>query len=89
MGTSPLENVVVVLNEPQNLVNIAGVVRAMKNMGLWKLRLVRPAEFDSWRIGGIAHRSEDVLDEVDAIGRPTEAVEAFGCEGVVGFEVSV
>ena len=34
MGTSPLQNVVVVLNEPQNLVNIAGAVRAMMNMGL-------------------------------------------------------
>ncbi len=74
MGTSPLENVVVVLNEPQNLVNIAGVVRAMKNMGLWKLRLVRPAEFDSWRIGGIAHRSEDVLDEVEIFGSLQEAL---------------
>ncbi len=62
MNTDLLKNVVVVLNEPQNLVNIAGVVRAMKNMGLSRLRLVRPAEFDAWRIGGIAHRCEDVVD---------------------------
>ncbi len=48
---SPLQNVVVVLNEPQNLVNIAGVVRAMKNMGLSKLRLVQ-----SGRIRHLANR---------------------------------
>ena len=74
MSTSPLGNVVVVLNEPQNLVNIAGVVRAMKNMGLWRLRLVRPAEFDSWRIGGIAHRSQDVVDEAEIMGSLREAL---------------
>ncbi|MFO8175217.1 MAG: RNA methyltransferase [Gemmatimonadota bacterium] len=61
--TSPLlDNVVVVLDHPQNLVNIAGVVRAMKNMGLRHLRLVNPDEFDAWRIGGIAHRTQDVVD---------------------------
>jgi TrmH family RNA methyltransferase len=62
MDSSPLKNVVVVLNEPQNLVNIAGVVRAMMNMGLERLRLVEPAEFDAWRIEGIAHRSRDVVE---------------------------
>ena len=74
MSESPLQNVVVVLNEPQNLVNIAGVVRAMKNMGLSRLRLVRPAEFDSWRIGGIAHRSEDVVDGAEILGSLREAL---------------
>ncbi len=65
MDTTPLANVVVVLDQPQNLVNIAGVVRAMKNMGLRRLRLVNPAEFDTWRIGGIAHRSEDVAESAE------------------------
>lgn len=82
MTSSPLDNVVVVLNEPQNLVNIAGVVRAMKNMGLLRLRLVRPAEFDSWRIGGIAHRSQDVLDEAEIMdslaGALADAVYVVG-----------
>ncbi len=62
MSASVLKNVVVVLHEPQNVVNIAGAVRAMKNMGLRHLRLVRPAEFDAWRIEGIAHRSEDIVE---------------------------
>src|SRR5436305_15101851 len=56
-----LDNIVVVLCRPQKLVNIAGTIRAMKNMGLLRLRLVRPAEYDPADIEGIAHRSADVL----------------------------
>jgi tRNA/rRNA methyltransferase/tRNA (cytidine32/uridine32-2'-O)-methyltransferase len=56
-----LANVVIVLDEPQDVVNIAGVLRAMMNMGVASLRLVRPAEFDAYRIEGIAHRSEDLI----------------------------
>ena len=62
MNPSLLNNIVIVLDHPQNLVNIAGVVRAMKNMGITRLRLVNPDEFDGWRIGGIAHRSQDVVE---------------------------
>jgi TrmH family RNA methyltransferase len=57
---SALERVVVVLDHPKDLVNIAGVVRVMMNFGLSRLRLVRPDEFDPWRIGGIAHRSQEI-----------------------------
>jgi TrmH family RNA methyltransferase len=74
--------VVVVLDEPQDLVNIAGVVRAMKNMGLRELRLVRPAEFDPWRITGIAHRSEDLVEGARTFDRLDEALE--DCVHVVG-----
>lgn len=62
---NPLSNVVVVLHEPQNLVNIAGTVRAMMNMGLSRLRLVRPAEFDAYRITGIAHRGDFLVDQAE------------------------
>ena len=58
---SPLDKIIVVLCRPQKLVNIAGAIRAMKNMGLLRLRLVRPAEYDPADIAGIAHRSADVL----------------------------
>ncbi len=55
--------IVVVLHEPQELVNVAHVVRAMKNFAVaTELRLVAPREFDLWRIEGIAHRSADVLE---------------------------
>jgi TrmH family RNA methyltransferase len=56
-----LDNIVVVLCRPQKLVNIAAAIRAMKNMGLLQLRLVRPAEYNPADIVGIAHRSADVL----------------------------
>ncbi len=55
---------IVVLHQPQDLVNIAGVVRVLKNFGLNQLRLVRPAEYDPYRIGGIAHKSDDLLKRV-------------------------
>lgn len=54
----------VVLHEPQDLVNIAGVVRAMANMGLSRLTVVDPAEFDPWRITGIAHRTGHIVDRI-------------------------
>jgi TrmH family RNA methyltransferase len=62
---NPLDRTVVVLNESQDLVNIALIIRAMKNMGLSRLRLVRPAEFDTWRISGIAHDTEDLVEAVE------------------------
>ena len=55
-----LGRIVIVLDHPKDLVNIAGVVRVMMNFGLTKLRVVRPDEFDAWRIGGIAHRSQEI-----------------------------
>ena len=69
-----LDNIVVVLDHPQNLVNIAGAVRAMKNMGLSRLRLVNPAEYDTWRIGGIAHRSQDVTEAAEIFDSLREAL---------------
>lgn len=62
---SQLDRTVIVLHEPQDLVNIALVVRAMKNMGLTRLRLVQPADFDAWRVTGIAHDTHDVVEKVE------------------------
>lgn len=59
---SALDDVVVVLDHPQDVVNIAGVIRVMKNFGLSRLRLVNPHEFDAYRIEGIAHRSMDLIE---------------------------
>jgi len=57
-------SIVVVMVQPQDLVNIASVVRAMKNFELRDLRLVQPEEWDVRRIEGIAHKSGDVLKRV-------------------------
>jgi TrmH family RNA methyltransferase len=60
-------NLVVVLNEPQDLVNIAGVVRVMKNFGMRDLRLVNPLEFEPKRITGIAHGSDDLVKRAEIV----------------------
>ena len=52
---------VLILVEPQDLVNIAGAVRVAKNFGLERVRLVAPREYDAWRIEGIAHNTGDML----------------------------
>jgi len=58
-------NLVVVLHEPQDLVNIAGVVRVMKNFGMRHVRLVNPMEFEPRRIAGIAHGSADLVNRIE------------------------
>jgi TrmH family RNA methyltransferase len=72
---SALDRTVVVLDEPQDLVNIALTVRAMKNMGLDRLRVVRPAEYDAYRITGIAHDTEDVVERIEVYDTLAEGLE--------------
>jgi TrmH family RNA methyltransferase len=60
-----MQNLIVVLHRPQQVRNIGAAVRAMKNMGLARLRLVQPAPFDPADILGIAHRSEDILAQLE------------------------
>ncbi len=61
---SALDSVFIVLNEPQDPINIAATIRAMKNMGLRHLRLVQPVQYDPWRIEGIAHGTRDLVDQI-------------------------
>jgi tRNA/rRNA methyltransferase len=75
--------IVVVLHEPQDLVNIAHVVRGMKNFGLRDLRLVTPREFESYRVEGIAHQTQDVLARVRTFATLEEGLA--DCIHIVGF----
>src|SRR5881397_1786034 len=75
--------IVVILHEPQDLVNIAHVVRAMKNFGFRDLRLVTPREYDAYRIEGIAHQTHDVVARVARFDRLDEALA--DCVHVIGF----
>jgi tRNA/rRNA methyltransferase len=75
--------IAVLLHEPQDLVNIAHVVRAMKNFGFRDLRLVQPREYDAYRVEGIAHQTQDVLARVQLYERLDEALA--DCVHVVGF----
>lgn len=61
MGERVLRGCCVVLVEPQDAVNIAAVVRAMKNMGVPELRLIDPAPYDPDRILGVAHGTADII----------------------------
>ena len=75
-------SVIVVLDHPQDLVNIAHVVRGMKNFGLRDLRLVNPREYESYRVEGIAHQTQDILSRVRVYSTLEEAIAE--CVHVVG-----
>lgn len=74
MATEALRRVIVVLNQPQDPVNIGAVVRAMKNMGLSRLHLVQPAEFNPYRIEGVAHTGLDVIESAKMFDRLTDGL---------------
>lgn len=61
---SALDQVRVVLFEPQDPINIGAVVRAMKNMGVRDLRLVRPVAYDANKIEQVAHDTRDVVRRI-------------------------
>lgn len=73
----------VVLLEPQDPVNIAGTVRAMKNMGARDLRLVRPCPYDPYRLEGIAHGTRDIIDAIRVHETLEDAIA--DCVRVVAF----
>lgn len=83
MTGSALDAVRVVLHEPQDPVNIAATVRAMKNMGVSRLRLVQPVDYDPWRLEGIAHDTQDVISRLERFNDLDSALA--DCVRVAGF----
>lgn len=83
---SVLHRVAVVLNKPQDQVNIAAVVRVMKNFGFVDLRLVDPVPYDPWRIEGVAHGTRDLVERIKHFDTLDDAladcvwVAAFGAK---------
>lgn len=73
-----LDNIVLVLYQPQDIVNVGGVVRVMSNFGLRRLRLVEPAVFDPYRIEGIAHHTEWIIEKIERFASLEEAVADCG-----------
>ena len=61
------ERFVVVLHEPQDVVNMATTARAMMNFGLRRLRLVNPADWDERRVLGIAHAAGPVVERLEIL----------------------
>jgi TrmH family RNA methyltransferase len=80
---STLSAVRVVLYEPQDPVNIAATIRAMKNMGCPNLFLVRSVQYDPWRLEGIAHDTADIIERIKDCETLEEALD--GTVRVAGF----
>ena len=74
MTSTRLARVVVVLHEPQDHVNLAATVRAMKTRGVSDLRLVRPVPYEPERLEGIAHNTRDVIDRIRVFDQFDDAV---------------
>lgn len=77
-----MDNVVLVLFQPEDVVNVAGAVRAMSNFGLKDLRLVEPAAFDAYRVEGIAHHAGEIIERVRRY--PTLEAAVADCSLVLG-----
>lgn len=74
MNTDRNRGIVVVLDRPQDAVNIGTVVRAIKNMGFSQLRLVNPRPFSPQELARIAHHAEDVIAAIRTYATLDEAL---------------
>ena len=83
MAASILSKVCVIMYEPQDHVNIAATARAMQNMGVDCLRLVRPVPYDPYRLEGIAHSAGPVIQRIRTFESFEDAVA--DCVYAVGF----
>src|SRR5665647_2569459 len=83
MNESRLSAVRVVLFEPQDPINIGAAVRAMKNMGVSRLRLVRPVAYDPLRLAGVAHDTQEIIDAIEHFDDLETALA--DCVRVAGF----
>ncbi len=83
MAQSRLSDVRVVLFEPQDPINIGATIRAMKNMGISRLRLVRPVAFDPLRLAGVAHDTEELIGAIEHFDNLESALA--DCVRVAGF----
>jgi TrmH family RNA methyltransferase len=68
----------IVLVAPSHPGNIGAAARAMKNMGLGELLLVRPREFPHPEAAARASGADDVLDAARVVASLTEALSGCG-----------
>jgi len=74
---APARSPILVLVNPQDIVNIASAVRIARNFGIEHMRLVDPEVFDPWRIEGIAHNTADFVARIEIL--PTLAAAIADC----------
>lgn len=70
MGPAPI----LILVNPQDIVNIASAVRIAKNFGIERVRLVNPEVFDPYRIEGIAHNTADLVARIEILNSLEAAI---------------
>lgn len=70
-----LDNVHIILVEPETPGNIGSVARAMKNTGLSKLRLINPCDTDTKELRMLAHRSKDIVQSAIHFNSLKEALD--------------
>src|SRR3954468_19581714 len=66
---------ILVLVNPQDIVNIASSVRIAKNFGIQRMRLVDPEVFDPYRIEGIAHNTADLVARIEIFDSLEQAIQ--------------
>ena len=73
-----LERIHIVLVEPKNAGNIGSVVRAMKNMGLSRLRLVNPVPFrDEVEQRKMGYRSQEIITAAKEFTSLSQALQGI------------
>ena len=80
---SRLRQIKVVLVEPQDPINIGATIRAMKNMGVFQLRLVNPVAYDPFRLIGVAHDTHEIIEAIQHFDTVEAAIA--DCVRVAGF----
>jgi len=83
VSESKLSNIKVVLVEPQDPINIGATIRAMKNMGVFQLRLVNPVAYDPFRLIGVAHDTHEIIEAIQHFDTVESAIG--DCVRVAGF----
>lgn len=78
-----LSRVVVVLTQPSHPGNIGAAARAMKNMGLSRLVLVRPLAFPSPEATARAAGADDVLAQARVVDSLAQALEGVTLAGAL------
>lgn len=73
-----LENIRIVLVRPRGAANVGAVARAMKNMGLCDLAIVRPAVRRSFWTRAMAVHADDILDRMQRYETLSAAVAECG-----------
>ena len=82
MENKALQNITVVLVEPQDDINIGNTVRACKNFGVQNIRLVSPASGDPRKILISAPKAEDVIDNIQKYDSLEDALQ--DCTFILG-----